>query len=236
MTATEELEMKMRQFIAERRQPWLAREDSLFALTATPLLLEEGRVDASSRQLAALLREPPTLRPGRGVRLVEPDSPVVPTLRGLRADVRDVHWLEVYRTGHIEFLVFNREEFMGAVPAHDVWIMRGWAVAEHVRNFLHLIQAVRALTGIADPYVFTLSLCGVGGVMLNERGSEQVRTSERVNPWDEGDHLLLDPMVAPADEEPDVTARRILDRLWNAFHYQRCPFFDAAGRFFIPER
>ncbi len=229
VTASEELEMKVLGLIAERRQLWTTRDQPLFALTATPLLLEEARVDTFDRRVAGLLREPPTLRPGGGVRLSYPDSVVVPTLRGVRADTAEVHLLEIYRTGYIEFLAFNREEFAGFVESRGVWTLRGWVVAEHVRDFCHFVRALREVSSISDPYVFTLSLCVVAGFALNERGGDHIRGSERLNIWDESNNLLLDPMVAAADEDPDVTARRVLDRLWNAFHYPRCPFFDAGG-------
>ena len=44
-------------------------------------------------------------------------------------------------------------------------------------------------------------------------------------------HLVLPPVVASADESPDAPTRRITDLFWNAFHHDRCPFFDAEDGF-----
>jgi hypothetical protein len=99
--STEELELKAERFIEQRRGA-LGRGSGLrFGLMGTPLLLEEGRVEVGDRSLVALLRDPPTLRPGgHGVALVEPPALIRPTLRGLAA--LDQHQsLEVFRNGHV---------------------------------------------------------------------------------------------------------------------------------------
>jgi len=54
--------------------------------------------------------------------------------------------------------------------------------------------------------------------------------------WDESPHLLLPPIVVTLGEDPDRSAQALLDRFWNAFHFERCPFFDPDGRFVITDR
>ena len=113
--------------------------------------------------------------------------------------------------------------------------IKAWAVAELIRNFVFFVDALRKLQGAGDVYLFTVSIWNCGRYEMPERLRGRFGEG-RVNVFEEGQHLLLPPMYAPVDENPDATTRRLTDRLWNAFHFETCLFFDAEGRFFIPDR
>jgi hypothetical protein len=139
-------------------------------------------------------------------------------------------------TWHVEFLLTQGDYIAMTAPEGNSIRLKPWAIAEFLRNCAHLVRAVRELTHIADPYLFTVSLWRCRGVEMFEYNVAPTFPTVDASRWDENDDLLFEPIVAPADERPDTTARRVSDRFWNAFGFLRCPFFDADGRFFIPER
>jgi hypothetical protein len=69
-----------------------------------------------------------------------------------------------------------------------------------------------------------------------ERGLDRFGRGGRANRFDEAANILLDPIIGGVDERSETVAQRIADRFWNAFQYKRCLFFDAEGRFVIPDR
>ena len=233
ITATEDFEMKAEKLIEQRRQilpqpPWRA----VFALTGTPLLLEPGRVDISERRLANLLKAPPTFRPQGGVALAYEDR-VEPTVRGLKTASGSSQRLEVFRNGHVEFTVSERERIAEYKKELSAWVIRHWAIAEYVRNFVHFLVAFRTLTEITDPYLVGLAMWKCEGSLMKEgiRDPFGIGTANR---WEEGDCMVLEPVVAALDEQADGIVRRLVDGFWNAFHFMRCPFFDNEGKFYIP--
>jgi predicted HTH transcriptional regulator len=52
VTMTEELERKVERFLEDRRRGWAEEEKTIFVLSATPLLLEEGRIAVTDVRLA----------------------------------------------------------------------------------------------------------------------------------------------------------------------------------------
>jgi len=189
--ATEDAEMRAERFGASRIAN--ARQRSaVFMLAATPLLLEDGRVTIDDERVARLLRQPPAIRPqAAGAVLALPGCEVQPTLRGLAAVSRGVQELEVFRNGHVDFLLFEDRHLFArrqGLPRSLV----GWVVAEYMVNFLLLIAELRNITEIADPYVIRVALFNVRGVTMTERGvdpSGLAGVLARANEWSESDHL-----------------------------------------------
>jgi len=106
--ATEDAEMKAERF-GESRIANALQRGAAFMLGATALLLEDGRVSTEDERVAKLLREPPTFRPVVGAALSIPGCEVHPTLRGLASVARNVQELELFRNGHVEFLLFAHD-------------------------------------------------------------------------------------------------------------------------------
>jgi hypothetical protein len=220
--------MKAERFIADRRRQLTPRGGLRFALMGTPLLLEDGRVDITDRRLHQLLQEPPRTRKRGGAELSGPYAVVRSSLKGLRAQEKATSTLDMFRSGHVEYVLLDSSYLMDDHPLR----MRAWAAAEFVVNFVLFVDAIKQLSGIADPYLFTVSIWFCAGVKMPEYMIDRFGRRE-ANQFDEAEHLLLDPIMSGADETSAVVAQRITDRFWNAFQYVRCPFFDAQGRFVL---
>src|SRR5262249_31256505 len=108
VTATEDAEMKTQRFGESRIANALNRRAAVM-LGASPLLLEDGRVSIDDERLPILLRRPPTFRPQVGVALSTDRCDVHPTLRGLAGLTPGFQELEVFRNGHVEFLLFAHD-------------------------------------------------------------------------------------------------------------------------------
>jgi hypothetical protein len=233
ITTTENATMKVESFVQARHEA-LGRVTTTveLTLTGTPLLLEDERLDVTEPALVALVGQPPAFRPQVGTMLggrTYPNSE--PSLHGLKNTNNSTKRLELYRNGHVEFFVLGEELFYRR-SAEDPTLLRGSAVAEHVRNFVHFASAVRQFGEIADPYVFGLTLWRSGGIGMYRSYEEP---GHEVHEYREAPQVALDPILGSLDE-PDRVVRRLLDRFWNAFGYESCPFFTPSGVFFIPER
>jgi hypothetical protein len=236
-TATEDLAVKVDRFIRGRLDVLDKYGRELVLLMATPLLLEDGRIDTGDPRLAKALERVPESRRQGGVWLSDSfHSTVVPTLRGLAARTGDPvsRVLEVYRSGHVEFLLLELDYIVYQIPKSQEVTIRGWAVAEFLNQLTGLIRLLRDLTGITDPYIFTLFGRGCDGWVLYQRAVESSGFERGPRfAWDEGAELLVDGIIGPPDEDPGRTAQRIADRFWNAFHFGRCPYFDSNGRLML---
>lgn len=235
-TATEDLVMKVERFIEERRRAmWSQRTGPLFGLTATPLLLEEGRFSVSDQRLLNFLRDPPTHRSIAGnATVADPRGTIQPSIFGLRStfDAQPGVYsrLDLFRNGHVEFALFDMRWL--APKGDGPTIVTGWMVVELVMNLALLVRALRLLIDVADPYLFTLSMWECRGLSMHPSGGASWLPGVLGgNEYAEGNDLLIGPILAPADEAPAATARTIADLFWNAFRFFRCPYFDAEGKF-----
>ena len=140
----------------------------------------------------------------------------------------------MYRNGHVEFLLLDLSYLVRWASAQAPLTIQGWAVAEFVTHFTGFVRDLREITGIIDPYVFTLCLRGCDGWVLYEHQRERFGLGPFFV-WDEDNTLQFGSILGAADEDPNITAQGIADRFWNAFHFERCPFFDAEGRLALRE-
>lgn len=231
LRATEAAQMQVEALLRERREFFVQRGCYL-ALMASPILLEDGRIDIRDQALKRLLRTPPQLRGAEGVSLSDPDARIQPTVRGIEADSGDFQGLEVFRNGHIEFRVYHRKETQQEISGQ--WLLTGWKVAEYTWNFVHFVDAVRNLFGMADHYLVALSVLRCREIPLRDSSWGTVRAHRLM--WDEADHLHLDPILHAMGDPPNRTARQLSDRVWNAFHSWGCPFFDEDDQLRFPDR
>ena len=233
----EDATMKVEAFVRNRQEA-LGRHTATYqlTLTATPLVLEDGRIDTGLRAIRDLLQNPPAFRPGRGVELRPGSSSPVPSLAGARIEsIGRTKWLEVYRSGHAEFLASGNDLVYQRMPSSPI-LIKGWAIAEYVRNFVHFVSKLRRITQMSDPFVFGLGLWRIGEVGMYRLRQDDFGGlfGDEPRKYSEGD-LILPPAVGAPDELPDQVARRILDLVWNAYGYESCPFFGSKGEFLIPE-
>jgi hypothetical protein len=242
VTATEDLEMKAQRFIDSRIRLPRPGQDPALMFTATPLLLEDGRVNVEDERVSRLLRTPPTFRPGRGVALTTQGFEFYPTLRGLAGTVPGGQTLEIFRNGHVEFSIFRHDNISEQREGYPGRVLPGWAIAEYLWSFTQFVTALRAIAEVAEPYLLAVALFHCHGVNIAERGLDMWGRGA-VNRWDEAEDMILEPTLVPileptlvpVDEPADRTAQRVADRFWNGFHFARCPFFDHDARLRIPE-
>jgi hypothetical protein len=222
VTSTEDLTMKAERFIDARRSHVSPYG---LAITGTPLSLEEGRVDISDPRLVQLLREPPPARGVEDVLFLESGGRVMPSIRG-RVRRSQEESLEIFRSGHIEFLLNSNRVLWNAGPRSH---LLGARIAAYLAHFARFVEAVRAMSGIADPYLIAISInAGFATVAMNPRGGAGAQFGGEV-PWEEGNPIYLGPVVAQQDESPPLAPKRLADLLWQGFHFERCPCFDADG-------
>ncbi len=231
VTVTEELQVKTESFVASRLQSFRSRSCA-FSVSGTPLLLEEGRIDIADTNLRALMQGAPAYRQTEAV-LADRRAELYPTLRGVTSVYPDLKTLEVFRNGHVEFSIFRHDLVSEAAREGPARQLHGFIVAQYVRNFAHFLEALRAVGDIADPYLVLIAAFNCLGVFMSERGLD-LWGRGRIERWLEGEEIVIGPVLAPPDELPDRTAQRMTDHFWNAFHFERCPFFDDAGTFLIP--
>jgi len=236
ISATENLEMKAATYIEERRRATRAMVpsgDVLFTMFGTPLSLTPGVVDVSAEDVRRLLSHPPSYRARGGVTLSDNGARLRPSMAGVRALVRDVARLEIFRSGHVEFVLFDNEYLFRTLAQDRRVVLVPWMIAEFLRNFAFFIARLRLVTALTDPYLLTISLWNARNLELAERHLGRFAGYSEPNPFTDDDHLLFEPLPMTMEEGPDTTAQRLCDRFWNAFGFESCPFFDE-GKFFIP--
>src|SRR5262249_24156757 len=102
VASTEDLAMIAARFIEQRRgrlTQLLAPQQPQLVLMATPLLMEEGRVDVNDPRIRDLLKAPPSYRQVVCQILSTASAQVRHTINGLRAALADVSRLEINLSG-----------------------------------------------------------------------------------------------------------------------------------------
>jgi hypothetical protein len=234
ITTTEDAAMKVERFVrqrhrAVRRVLELAATEALLTLTATPHLLEEERVDLETASIRELVKAPPTYGPqDRPGRLTGMYPNVLPTLYGIRNGLASRRRIEVFRTGHVEF--GSRDHLFYDFKGGPKKFISNSYVTKYVRNFVHFAMRIRGIAEISDPYLFGLTFWRTAGLEMI-KGLEDGSHDGDSRLYNEDEHLTVPSILSPADDAADAVARQILDRFWNAFGYDKCPYFDENGAF-----
>lgn len=188
-------------------------------LSATPAYLRDEVVfDIHSKDLRAIIATPPSFRQGRSSRISCGQSYV--TLTGLRADKSTPQGhLEVFRNGYIEHLneglTFNNE-----------LCIAGSRDAIHIMDFVLFIKKVYGTFLPMTPLVVSLAIYNAKGIQLLTKDS---LLSDQPVRWQK-QHLELGKFhIEDLAAEAQLLAKRINDRLWQAFHHDSCSLFDAEG-------
>ncbi len=91
-----------------------------------------------------------------------------------------------------------------------------------IYSFVHLYRELLALLGVSTPAVFALTIMRARGLSLavSQRIQQNVPVSSQVSRRD----VIEVPVVYTQDlqAEADSVIRRLNDRLWNSFAYDRC--------------
>jgi hypothetical protein len=210
-------------FAESRQNRGDPRDDSVALLHVVPLYRADSQLDLADQVVADRMRQ--VL--GYGAHY---QGNLRWSLEGLYSQyesdgVTRKHWALLTRTGAMEF-----GEVGFLMPSR-------W----HTPNVVHLVETgyldqdvrrcIAQVRGLAEdgwltvPFVLSLRLLNVFGAML---GSNQTPKFGNTRPFGQ-QHLIVEPEVVTEWTGVDAAARRIFDTVWQAFGYQRCPYYAADG-------
>lgn len=245
-------------FLEERRQAILreANGQPFYVLSATPASLRDELVNIADERLRKLLQEPPGQRLHGWNLAMEGYGTFKPSFNGLIYEIPGYKRLEVFRNGYVEFRVpidpdgFRAGEVViqepvdprdpkGPKKAVPHMVLGAVPVAEYPVSFCRFAKEYAQLIGLGggEAWLLSVALYNVKGVGLYEV-SRDIGWGPHRDPdtfWPQ-DHLEIPPYQVSWTDPPDQIARRTLDRIWNAFGYERPPYFDANGNFVVPTR
>jgi hypothetical protein len=201
-------------FIAERRAALIQGVPHgavTMVLTATPAIVKGELLDPTHTALKAVLRTPPNQRDG-GFNVPRGENQR-PTLQGIRVRGAYGH-LEVFRNGHVECVTL-------VTMTDDVrHVVNPCALSELVGSFTHVVRAVHDLSDLRQPVVVTCTLANAQATSLETdfdvRGPAVTTKAVEVPP-----------AQFPTPLQPGEVAHYLADRLWNAFGFEKCEWFNA---------
>ncbi|MCL4396287.1 MAG: ATP-binding protein [Chloroflexi bacterium] len=219
-----------RRFTAEHSngRPWML-------LMATPLYVEAERLDALAPEIRAVLADTPKSIDAfvSGVTRVASE----PTIYGAKVaygyssrDEPPNFALRLFRNGHLEYAARLHLSQDGAPP---VLKLLPYDITYFLVQFLQVGRSIFELGEVDVPIVVTLHLQNVAHSLLVWWKSREERVmlerSEQIRYWEE--KFLSISMTARDLNDLDDAARRIIDRLFNAFGRDENPHFDNDGHF-----
>lgn len=216
------------QFIKERRSNLLQSivgEPSI-VMGATPLMVKDEIVDINDEQIRNLLSNAPNQRQN-GWHLSFNGQPAKPTLNGLRVQDND-RTVELFRNGYFEMRI-KKSRFIDETKQNDgtrlnYSIFKSYAIAEYPVSFFNLLKGLAGYLGLEGQFVVFLSLFYIKNFAL----PDDIDYLSNYIAWDEP-HLELPPVQIALNQIADINAKFFVDRVWHAFEFDKCPFFNNAG-------
>ncbi|MDD5703515.1 MAG: ATP-binding protein [Dehalococcoidales bacterium] len=199
----------------------------IVSVSPTNLLFNETILDIHDEQLRQLITSIPPFY-GQQISCGKP----YPTIRGLRADLSTPYWndindhgefLEVFRNGYIEYGKHIRHE------GEEGTFIASLVEIPLIVAFIKFIQGIYEQYLPIAPLMASLSIFNANNMWLavHNHGDGTVK-------W-HGQHLELGQFFFEnTSEERKLVAKRICDRLWQAFNREKCNLFDDAGTFRVP--
>ncbi len=216
----------------------------ILRVSITPLPVREERVDIARADIRKLMNEPSGMRSGGfviewpvGVFVVEP------TLNGLQISASDLHALEVFRNGNVEFRVgFNRAPLVRESEiegGRTLKVLAPIALVEYTVSLVRFSQELAKLTPLTGPLVLSWEVRNAGDIGITRHPSHTSLPRPEggyygPRPFTEGMNLVIPEIQVPDVTDPDRLAKRVMDRVWQAFGYEAAPYFDADGQFAPP--
>jgi hypothetical protein len=242
---TENVRRNLEDFLGERRGKILAQigDQPHLVVTATPLIVKDETIDTADPAVRSLMAEPPDPFPLQDAhRIWFRDEQVAPSLYGLVAEHQGWRRLEVFRNAHAEFRVrisgetcFQENVTVTAEDKKEYTTTNRYGLATYPGRFLHFVRALGDHAGLTEPIVVGLSIFNARGLRLAKGRPDSDRrwTPSHlvvVTAWKHEQHLDIPPMQFPYPLDPGKVAKRLADRLWQAFHYDNCPLLDEHGQ------
>lgn len=192
---------------------------TLLYIWAAPIVPLLSEIDVQSRGLRALFGDVLLNLPfNRDLY----SGPPRPSLDGIEADrglSKLCQFIGLHRNG---FLEFGTEIVMGQIKDSDY--IHSFGVSAFMANFADLMTNVLRELEAQGPVAFGCALINVAGYRLFTGGQFR-ELSEAA--WPE-DILSLDYRVSyDLAAEKNTILSDISDRLWQAFHFDNCPFYSS---------
>ena len=233
-----QIKKNLEDFLEKRREKAKDRKEPLLFISATPRIEKDDRVDVLDSKLKKLLQNPPGLKENDLKCCTEVWRP---TLYGIKAKIEDKsigdESMEVLRNGHMELIVSDLLIGYETVKDQKKYkVFYGLKIVEYLVNFMHLLKGFLVYTPISEPVFISVALLNSKDVGISNRGSLEDRRlpNGREKIWTEGDHLVLPSKRISSIDDPYTTAKVFADRIWNAFGFEKAPFFDENGNYIPP--
>ena len=203
-------------------------ENTYMVISSSPAYLRDEVIfDIHDQELRGIVLNPPLLVKGMGnISCGQP----YPTINGLRAENRPLEgdYIEMFSTGYIEYgqLIeyaepITQDEDLGLCFASEYH-------TAYIVNFMRLIEKIYEIYLPLTPLIVSFAIYNARGMWLatGRRYDKKVKWQKQ--------HLELGKFYAEnLSEECKLLTKKICDRLWQAFHYERATVFDDAGTFQI---
>jgi len=204
-----------------------------YIVSATPIFVNTEVLDVGDRKLRHLLEHPPDQRQG-GFVVGFDRATSQPTLHGLTIGYEGWKHVELFRNGHLELWVEGDSLLDRSVKIGDreFSLLRALALCEYPVSLFRLGKAIYSYLGLNDPVVISVSMYNIQGLALAKDAGDGIylELPGYVTPCREK-YLEIPPGQVTSLDEPDKVAKRFVDRIWQAFGYERAPFFDDEGTF-----
>jgi len=231
-----QIKKNLEDFLEERREKVIDRKGPILFISATPRIVKDDRIDIFDSGLRKLLENLPRLERGSfDLNCSGRDSPGWrPTLYGIKAEIKDWKSLEVLRNGHTEFIASDLLRPNKAKRDNTEYrVFHGLEIIEYLVGFMLFLKELLVCTSISEPMVISLALLNSENIGMSKLGTEKTLSDPRtkVHKWTEGSHLILPSKQISSIDDPFDIAKVFTDRIWNAFGFEKAPFFDEKGNF-----
>ena len=228
-----QIKKHLEDFLEERRKKVVDHKERLLFISATPRIVKDDRVDVFDSKLRKLLQNPPRLKDND----LKCCSQIwKPNLYGIKAEIENES-MEVLRNGHMELIVSDLLKGDKVKKGNvEYRVFDGSEIVEYLVNLMLLLKEFLASTSISEPVFISVALLNTKDIGMSKLGNEKnlFHPSTKVHIWTEGSHLILPSTQISSKDDPYTNAKVFADRIWNAFRFERAPFFNDQGNFIPP--
>lgn len=148
----------------------------------------------------------------------------VPSLQGVEAKESNsnAQFIALHRNGYLEF---STTEFADSVQ--DQRCIISVRVAIYLENFAHLVSQVSTHLQAQGPLAFGCSLLFVNNHGLYKERNYSPKLSSEA--WNKDDLILGHRVSYDFGADRAAIIRHFNDLLWNAFHFDECPFYTSGS-------
>ena len=207
--------------LKERQSLMNGRGRSVLMLTVQPIKPEAELFKVGNEKVRDIIRKSGGERRG-GWHLNFNSSRPLPSINGLIIN-DTIRKVEFFRNGYTEAVIELKEDYGYllkdiASATEGLKVIRSHALVEFTYTFLIKVQALMKEVGYDAPMSFSINLININGFAL----SEPEGRSESI--WSDGSQVIIEPLTFEF-LLPEIIAKELCDRLWQAFGFEESPHF-----------